>query len=182
MVIFTSDTTKAICLNFNLGERYDAPVNLRFDDTNPAKEETQFVEAIKKTLNGWAFVGTKNVMRPIILTQLFDWAKELIKKGLAYVDSQSSEEISNQKGTPTQAGTPSPFRNRSIEENLILFQEMKEAKHPEGAHVLTSENRYGLTQYAFEGPSDVSSFVQNPPQNGGRLVYLSDVRLDSWRV
>ena len=72
-------------------------------------------------------------------TQLFDWAKELIKKGLAYVDSQSSEEISNQKGTPTQAGTPSPFRNRSIEENLMLFQEMKEAKHPEGAHVLRAK-------------------------------------------
>ena len=72
---------KAICLNFNLGERYNAPVNLRFDDTIPAKEEQQYVEAIKKTLNGWALIGTKNVMRQIILTQLYDWAKELIKKG-----------------------------------------------------------------------------------------------------
>jgi glutaminyl-tRNA synthetase len=131
--------TKAICLNFNLGERYDAPVNLRFDDTNPAKEETQYVEAIKNDIEWLGFRWDKECYSSDYFTQLFDWSKELIKKGLAYVDSQSSEEISNQKGTPTQAGTPSPFRNRSIEENLILFQEMKEAKHPEGAHVLRAK-------------------------------------------
>ncbi|MCH1454061.1 MAG: glutamine--tRNA ligase/YqeY domain fusion protein [Flavobacteriaceae bacterium] len=131
--------TKAICLNFNLGERYDAPVNLRFDDTNPAKEETQYVEAIKNDIEWLGFRWDKECYASDYFTQLFDWSKELIKKGLAYVDSQSSEEISNQKGTPTQAGTPSPFRNRSIEENLILFQEMKEAKHPEGAHVLRAK-------------------------------------------
>ena len=131
--------TKAICLNFNLGERYNAPVNLRFDDTNPAKEETQYVEAIKNDIEWLGFRWDKECYASDYFTQLFDWSKELIKKGLAYVDSQSSEEISNQKGTPTQAGTPSPFRNRSIEENLILFQEMKEAKHPEGAHVLRAK-------------------------------------------
>lgn len=131
--------TKAICLNFNLGERYDAPVNLRFDDTNPAKEETQYVEAIKNDIEWLGFRWDKECYASDYFTQLFDWSKELIKKGLAYVDSQSSEEISNQKGTPTQAGTPSPFRNRSIEENLILFQEMREAKHPEGAHVLRAK-------------------------------------------
>jgi glutaminyl-tRNA synthetase len=131
--------TKAICLNFNLGERYDAPVNLRFDDTNPAKEETQYVEAIKNDIEWLGFRWDKECYASDYFTQLFDWSKELIKKGLAYVDSQSSEEISSQKGTPTQAGTPSPFRNRSIEENLILFQEMKEAKHPEGAHVLRAK-------------------------------------------
>jgi glutaminyl-tRNA synthetase len=131
--------TKAICLNFNLGERYDAPVNLRFDDTNPAKEETQYVEAIKNDIEWLGFRWDKECYASDYFTQLFDWSKELIKRGLAYVDSQSSEEISNQKGTPTQAGTPSPFRNRSIEENLILFQEMKEAKHPEGAHVLRAK-------------------------------------------
>jgi glutaminyl-tRNA synthetase len=131
--------TKAICLNFNLGERYDAPVNLRFDDTNPAKEETQYVEAIKNDIEWLGFRWDKECYASDYFTQLFDWSKELIKKGLAYVDSQSSEEISNQKGTPSQAGTPSPFRNRSIEENLILFQEMKEAKHPEGAHVLRAK-------------------------------------------
>lgn len=131
--------TKAICLNFNLGERYNAPVNLRFDDTNPAKEETQYVEAIKNDIEWLGFRWDKECYASDYFTQLFDWSKELIKRGLAYVDSQSSEEISNQKGTPTQAGTPSPFRNRSIEENLILFQEMKEAKHPEGAHVLRAK-------------------------------------------
>lgn len=131
--------TKAICLNFNLGERYNAPVNLRFDDTNPAKEEAQYVEAIKNDIEWLGFLWDKECYASDYFTQLFDWSKELIKKGLAYVDSQSSEEISNQKGTPTQAGTHSPYRNRSIEENLILFQEMKEAKHPEGAHVLRAK-------------------------------------------
>lgn len=131
--------TKAICLNFNLGERYNAPVNLRFDDTNPAKEETQYVEAIKKDIEWLGFRWDKECYASDYFTQLFDWSKELIKRGLAYVDSQSSEEISNQKGTPNQGGTPSPFRNRTTEENLILFQEMKEAKYPEGAHVLRAK-------------------------------------------
>ena len=116
---------KAICLNFNLGHRYKAPVNLRFDDTNPAKEESQFVEAIKNDIEWLGFHWDKECYASDYFSQLFDWSKILINKGLAYVDSQTSEQISDQKGTPTLPGVPSLFRSRSVEENLMLFQEMK---------------------------------------------------------
>ncbi|MDB2315263.1 glutamate--tRNA ligase family protein, partial [Flavobacteriaceae bacterium] len=130
---------KAICLNFNLGNDYSAPVNLRFDDTNPAKEETQYVQAIKKDIEWLGFQWDKECYASDYFQQLFDWAKLLINKGLAYVDSQSSELISEQKGTPTQAGIHSPYRDRSIDENLMLFQEMRDGKHKEGTHVLRAK-------------------------------------------
>ena len=130
---------KAICLNFNLGNRYKAPVNLRFDDTNPAKEETQYVQAIKYDIEWLGFQWDKECYASDYFPQLFEWAKELINKGLAYVDSQTSQQISEQKGTPTQPGKPSPFRNRSKEENLTLFQDMKNGKHQEGDHVLRAK-------------------------------------------
>jgi glutaminyl-tRNA synthetase len=131
--------TKAICLNFSLGHRYNAPVNLRFDDTNPAKEESQFVEAIKKDIEWLGFQWDKECYASDYFSQLFEWSKDLINKGLAYVDSQSSQQISDQKGTPTEPGKPSPHRNRSVEENLTLFHEMKEGKHAEGTHVLRAK-------------------------------------------
>ena len=130
---------KAICLNFNLGHRYNAPVNLRFDDTNPAKEEAQYVEAIKNDIQWLGFRWDKECYASDYFSQLYEWAKLLINKGLAYVDSQSSEQISEQKGTPNAPGTNSPYRSRSIEENLKLFEEMKEGKHQEGAHVLRAK-------------------------------------------
>lgn len=130
---------KAICLNFNLGNRYKAPVNLRFDDTNPAKEETQYVKAIKDDIQWLGFKWDKECYASDYFEQLYDWAKLLIRKGLAYVDSQSSQQISEQKGTPKLAGTNSPFRNRSVDENLTLFQEIKDGKHQEGAHVLRAK-------------------------------------------
>ena len=130
---------KAICLNFNLGHRYNAPVNLRFDDTNPAKEEAQYVEAIKNDIQWLGFHWDKECYASDYFSQLYEWAKLLINKGLAYVDSQSSEQISEQKGTPNAPGTNSPYRSRSIEENLKLFEEMKEGKHQEGAHVLRAK-------------------------------------------
>ena len=130
---------KAICLNFNLGHRYNAPVNLRFDDTNPAKEEAQYVEAIKNDIQWLGFRWDKECYASDYFSQLYEWAKLLINKGLAYVDSQSSEQISEQKGTPNAPGTNSPYRSRSIEENLKLFEEMKKGKHQEGAHVLRAK-------------------------------------------
>ena len=130
---------KAICLNFNLGARYQAPVNLRFDDTNPAKEETQYVEAIKNDIKWLGFEWDKECYASDYFQQLYDWADELINKGLAFVDSQSSEQIAEQKGTPSEPGTPSPFRDRTVSENLRLFKEMKAGDHPEGAHVLRAK-------------------------------------------
>ena len=121
---------KAICINFNLGERYNAPVNLRFDDTNPAKEEQQFVDAIKENIKWLGYQWDAECYASDYFEQLYVWAVELIEKNLAYVDSQPSEDIAQQKGTPTKAGTDSPFRNRSIAENKQLFEEMKAGKHP----------------------------------------------------
>ena len=130
---------KAIALNFNLGQRYNAPVNLRFDDTNPVKESQEFVDAIKENITWLGYEWDQECYASDYFEQLYQWALFLIKNGKAYVDSQDSAAIAEQKGTPTQAGSNSPFRDRSIEENLSLFQEMKEGKHPEGAHVLRAK-------------------------------------------
>jgi glutaminyl-tRNA synthetase len=130
---------KAICLNFNLGERYKAPVNLRFDDTNPAKEEQQFVDAIKENIQWLGYQWDSECYASDYFEQLYMWACELIDKNLAYIDSQTSEEIALQKGTPTQAGKESPYRNRPISENRQLFEEMKAGKHPEGSLVLRAK-------------------------------------------
>ncbi len=130
---------KSICLNFGLGLRYNAPVNLRFDDTNPAKEEQEYVDAIKEDLLWLGFNWAEERYASDYFQQLYDWAVLLIKNGKAYVDSQSSEDMAIQKGTPTQPGVDGPFRNRSIEENLTLFEAMKNGDFPEGSHVLRAK-------------------------------------------
>jgi glutaminyl-tRNA synthetase len=130
---------KAIALNFNLGQRSNAPVNLRFDDTNPVKENQEFVDAIKENIEWLGFAWDKECYASDYFQQLYDWAVYLIKEGKAYIDSQDSEAMAQQKGTPTQAGENSPFRDRPIEENLRLFQEMKDGKHKEGTHVLRAK-------------------------------------------
>ena len=130
---------KAIALNFNLGERYKAPVNLRFDDTNPVKENQEFVDAIKENIEWLGYKWDKECYASDYFDQLYHWAVYLIESGKAYVDSQDSETIAQQKGTPTQAGIDSPYRSRSIEENLTLFSEMKAGKHEEGTHVLRAK-------------------------------------------
>jgi glutaminyl-tRNA synthetase len=129
----------SICLNFGLGLRYNAPVNLRFDDTNPAKEEKEYVEAIKSDVEWLGFKWDRECYASDYFQQLYDWAVELIKNGKAYVDSQSSEEIANQKGTPTEPGKESPYRDRSIDENLKLFKGMKEGEFKDGEHVLRAK-------------------------------------------
>ncbi|HLW42088.1 MAG TPA: glutamine--tRNA ligase/YqeY domain fusion protein, partial [Flavobacterium sp.] len=129
----------SICLNFGLGLSYNAPVNLRFDDTNPTKEEQEFVDAIKKDVEWLGFQWDKEVYASDYFQQLYDWAVELIKKGKAYVDDLSPEEIAKQKGTPTEPGTNSPNRDRSIEENLDLFERMKNGEFEEGAYILRAK-------------------------------------------
>ncbi|TDN88186.1 glutaminyl-tRNA synthetase [Salegentibacter sp. 24] len=129
----------SICLNFGLGEKYNAPVNLRFDDTNPIKEEQEFVDAIKEDVLWLGYKWEKECYASDYFQQLYDWAMEMIKNGDAYVDSQTSEQIAEQKGTPTQAGKESPFRNRSVEENLELFIKMKNGETPERGHVLRAK-------------------------------------------
>ncbi len=129
----------SICLNFGLGLTYSAPVNLRFDDTNPAKEEQEYVDAIKKDVSWLGFKWDAECYASDYFQQLYDWAILLIKEGKAYVDNQSSEEMAIQKGTPTEPGTDSPNRNRSIEENLSLFEQMKNGEFKEGTHVLRAK-------------------------------------------
>ena len=129
----------SICLNFGLGNRYNAPVNLRFDDTNPAKEEQEYVDAIKKDVSWLGFQWDKECYASDYFQQLYDWAITLIKEGKAYVDSQTAEAIATQKGTPISVGSNSPFRDRSITENIRLFEEMKAGKHESGTHVLRAK-------------------------------------------
>ena len=129
----------SICLNFGLGKKYNAPVNLRFDDTNPSKEEQEFVDSIKADVSWLGFQWAEECYASDYFEQLYLWAEQLIGKGLAYVDSQSADDIAAQKGTPTTPGTPSPFRDRSVQENLELFREMKAGKHAEGTHVLRAK-------------------------------------------
>jgi glutaminyl-tRNA synthetase len=129
----------SICLNFGLGLKYGAPVNLRFDDTNPAKEEQEYVDAIKKDVAWLGYEWDKECYASDYFQELYDWAVALIVKGKAYVDSQTSAQIAEQKGTPTQPGKESPFRNRSVEENLELFEKMKNGAFDEGTHVLRAK-------------------------------------------
>lgn len=131
--------TKAIGISFGLGEKYNAPVNLRFDDTNPAKEEQEYVDAIKEDITWLGYKWESELYSSDYFDTLYKWAIQLIKDGKAYVDSQASEEMREQKGTPTQEGTNSPHRNRSVEENLDLFQRMKEGEFDEGVHVLRAK-------------------------------------------
>ena len=129
----------SICLNFGLGIRYEAPVNLRFDDTNPAAEEKEYVDAIKKDVEWLGFHWDTECYASDYFQQLYDWAVLLIREGKAYVDSQSSAEIAAQKGTPTEAGTASPYRDRPVAENLELFRGMKAGEFAEGTHVLRAK-------------------------------------------
>lgn len=129
----------SICLNFGLGLKYNAPVNLRFDDTNPAKEEQEYVDAIKRDVEWLGFTWAEERYASDYFQDLYNWAVTFIKNGKAYVDSQSSEDMAKQKGTPSQPGTESPYRNRSVEENLSLFEAMKNGEFEEGTHVLRAK-------------------------------------------
>jgi glutaminyl-tRNA synthetase len=130
---------KSICLNFGLALKYGGKTNLRFDDTNPVTEETEYVEGIKNDIKWLGFQWSQELYASDYFEKLYDFAVTLIKKGLAYVDDSSSEEIAKQKGTPTQAGTNSPYRDRSVEENLKLFSEMRAGKYKDGEKVLRAK-------------------------------------------
>ena len=142
----------AICLNFGLGIDYQSPVNLRFDDTNPAKEEQEFVDAIKRDIEWLGYKWANECYASDYFQQLYDWAVEFIKNGKAYVDSQSSEDMAIQKGTPTTPGTDSPYRNRSVAENLDLFERMKKGEFPNGTHILRAKISMGANNMLMRDP------------------------------
>ncbi|GGF26548.1 glutamine--tRNA ligase/YqeY domain fusion protein [Flavobacterium limi] len=142
----------SIALNFGLGIDYQSPVNLRFDDTNPEKEEQEFVDAIKKDVEWLGYTWAEECYASDYFQQLYDWAVLLIKKDKAYVDSQTSEEMAAQKGTPTTVGTDSPYRNRSVEENLDLFERMKNGEFEAGTHILRAKIDMKSTNMLMRDP------------------------------
>ena len=130
---------KSICLNFGLAQRYNGKTNLRFDDTNPVTEDTEYVESIKEDVRWLGFEWANELYASYYFDIIYAFALNLVKQGLAYVDDSSAEEIAAQKGTPTEPGTPNQYRSRSTEENIALFEEMKAGKYPDGAKVLRAK-------------------------------------------
>lgn len=130
---------KSICLNFGLTQKYNGYTNLRFDDTNPVTEDVEYVDSIKEDIKWLGFTWKNELYASDYFDQLYEYAVELIRKGLAYVDDSSAEKIAAEKGTPTEPGKESGYRNRSIEENLLLFRQMKEGRFKDGEKVLRAK-------------------------------------------
>ena len=143
---------KSICLNFGLAQKYGGKTNLRYDDTNPTKEDTEYVDSIKEDIKWLGFQWEKELYASDYFDQLYAWAEELIQRGLAYVDDQTQEEIRINRGTVDKPGTPSPWRDRSVEENLKLFREMKAGKYAEGEKVLRAKIDMAHPNMMFRDP------------------------------
>ena len=143
---------KSICLNFGLAKKYGGKTNIRFDDTNPTKEDVEYVDSIKQDVKWLGFEWANEFYASDYFEQLYVWAQELIKKGLAYVDDQSQEEIRATRGTVNQPGINSPYRDRSVEENLRLFEEMRQGKYKEGEKVLRAKIDMAHPNMMFRDP------------------------------
>ena len=143
---------KSICLNFGLAKKYGGKCNLRFDDTNPVKEDTEYVDSIKQDIKWLGFDWAGEYYASDYFEQLYEWAKVLIKKGLAYVDDQTQEQIRENRGTVTVPGTPSPWRDRSVEENLDLFERMRAGEFEDGSRVLRAKIDMAHSNMLFRDP------------------------------
>ena len=144
---------KAICMDFGVAEKFGGTCNLRFDDTNPVKEDVEYVDSIREDIHWLGFDwGDREYYASDYFPQLFELAIRLIKEGKAYVDDQSSEEIAAQKGTPTTPGQHSPYRDRSVEENLDLFMRMNEGEFEEGSRVLRAKIDMASPNMHFRDP------------------------------
>lgn len=163
---------KAICMDFGIAEKFGGTCNLRFDDTNPVKEDVEYVDSIREDIKWLGFDwGNREYYASDYFPQLYDLAIRMIKEGKAYVDEQTSEEIAVQKGTPTQAGTESPYRNRPIEENLDLFQRMNAGEFEEGAMVLRAKIDMASSNMHFRDPI-MYRIIKHPHHRTG----------DKWKV
>ena len=163
---------KAICMDFGIAEKFGGTCNLRFDDTNPVKEDVEYVDSIREDIKWLGFDwGNREYYASDYFPQLYDLAIRMIKEGKAYVDEQTSEEIAAQKGTPTQAGTESPYRNRPIEENLDLFQRMNAGEFEEGAMVLRAKIDMASSNMHFRDPI-MYRIIKHPHHRTG----------DKWKV
>lgn len=143
---------KSICLNFGMAKKYGGKCNLRFDDTNPVKEDTEYVDSIKQDINWLGFMWSEEHYASDYFDQLYEWAEVLIQKGLAYVDDQTQEQIRQGRGTITTPGTNSPYRDRSVEENLKLFREMRDGKFADGEKVLRAKIDMAHPNMLFRDP------------------------------
>ena len=143
---------KSICLNFGLAQKYGGVTNLRYDDTNPTKEDTEYVDSIKEDIQWLGFQWDKELYASDYFDQLYQWAEDLINRGLAYVDDQTQEEIRLSRGTVDKPGTPSPWRDRTPEENLRLFREMRDGKYAEGEKVLRAKIDMAHPNMLFRDP------------------------------
>ncbi len=143
---------KSICLNFGLAQKYGGKTNLRYDDTNPTKEDTEYVDSIKEDIKWLGFQWDKELYASDYFDQLYEWAEDLIKRGLAYVDDQTQDQIRENRGTVDKPGTPSPWRDRTPEENLKLFREMKAGKYAEGEKVLRAKIDMAHPNMMFRDP------------------------------
>lgn len=143
---------KSICINFGLAQKYGGKTNLRFDDTNPTKEDTEYVDSIKEDIKWLGFQWDKEKYASDYFDQLYEWAEDLINRGLAYVDDQTQEEISKGRGTVDKPGVESPYRNRSVEENLRLFREMRDGKYADGEKVLRAKIDMASPNMMFRDP------------------------------
>lgn len=143
---------KSICLNFGVARKYGGQTNLRFDDTNPVTEDTEYVESIKNDVQWLGFNWANEFYASDYFEQLYEFAKKLINKGLAYVDDSTSEEMAAMKGTPVEPGINSPYRNRSVEENMDLFEQMKNGAFAEGSHVLRAKIDMASTNMLMRDP------------------------------
>lgn len=143
---------KSICLNFGMAKKYGGLTNLRFDDTNPVKEDTEYVDSIREDINWLGFQWAEEHYASDYFDQLYMWAEQLIQEGLAYVDDQTQEEISKGRGVPTAPGTESPYRNRTVEENLDLFRRMRAGEFPDGSRVLRAKIDMASPNMHFRDP------------------------------
>ena len=143
---------KSICINFGLAQKYGGKTNLRFDDTNPTKEDTEYVDSIKEDIQWLGFQWDKELYASDYFDQLYAWAEQMIEHGQAYVDDQTQEEISKGRGTVDKPGTESPYRNRSVEENLQLFRDMKAGKYADGEKVLRAKIDMASPNMMFRDP------------------------------
>ena len=143
---------KSICINFGLAKKYGGKCNLRFDDTNPVKEDVEYVDSIKRDIHWLGFDWAVERYASDYFDQLYDWAVVLIKKGLAYVDDQTQEQIRENRGTVSVPGTPSPWRDRSVEENLDLFERMKKGEFADGEKVLRAKIDMAHPNMLFRDP------------------------------
>ena len=161
---------KAICVNFRLAKKYKAPVVLRFDDTNPVKEEQQYIDAIKNDISWLGFKWDEERFASDYFEQLYSWALELIKNRKAYVDSQSSTLMAEQKGTPTSPGENSIYRDRPIEENIRLFNEMRQGVYAEGKHVLRAKISMNANNMLLRDPVIYRVIKKEHPRTGSNWV------------